>query len=713
MENYKNIYKILINLLYQMKSTNIENIIPNTENFAPFTEFSEINLPDPIEFHTELISSSTEELTINLVRLREGCYLIRYSPIGPITPTVYHYDGTLRVQLDGSNIIASGDLYFHRILPPIPFTPEPTPSSTQIIPMFKRANYRYYIRVTGISRGRGIVPSIIVDFERYRFSAPNTWINEGKFSANMSRIPAPMGYPSSSDYYTGLVTDSLGTNVGNLTMGWVSEYFRRATIEMDSVRDSELAVVGGTGITWNSIFKLVKWYIDIKPSNIDVPAPTGPSWSNADVHKAMLTWRDSSDLDSEWRYHLLHVHLLNSTPRGIMYDVGGTDSNNVPREGAAIASHWIFPNSDPWGHVKGVRFGTALSPYFRTAVHEIGHAMNLKHNTIDNGIMNTTDTIAANATLPVQFPENIQWSHALDDQKRLRHLPDIFVRPGGVPFGYSYPAILPDDTISNDEDLEFKVTPELDIVPFGAPVRINYALKNNSSVQKIVPKELDMKYGHISGKVIDPSGTTRTFLPIILCLDEEITVKLNPNQSITNSATLLRGGQGHLFPLTGVYKIIVDLSWEISGFKYRISGFTNVMVTPPVDDEHAKAAYKIISNPDSLLVLVIGGDHLKEGIEAIKAGLSNPILKPHYSYIEAKRISKSFGERKPDFKTAATLLDKKTVMSPEEVKNMAKILNDSKKNVSDKTLKDIKETLKLKTSKFNKDDETRKMVETL
>ena len=181
-------------------------------------------------------------------------------------------------------------------------------------------------------------------------------------------------------------------------------------------------------------------------SDPNVAEPSGESWSDAEMHAAMLARRDASNLDAEWRYHVLAAHLLDSTPRGIMYDAFGTDSNNVPREGLGISSHWVIPNASPWGTVKSVRFGAAAAPYFRTAVHELGHAMGLFHNTVDNGFMNTTDVIAASCA--ATFPACIQWSFAADDQKRLRHYPDVFVRPGGTAFGTAStttPAISPTD----------------------------------------------------------------------------------------------------------------------------------------------------------------------------------------------------------------------------------------------------------------------------
>ena len=148
------------------------------------------------------------------------------------------------------------------------------------------------------------------------------------------------------------------------------------------------------------------------------------------MHETMLKRRRRVDLDSESRYHVLCVRRLSSTERGLMYDNAATDSNDVPREGIGIGTGWVAAQPF-WGSLVGRRFGEATSSYFRTALHEVGHAMGLQHNVADFGVMNTTDVLARRATQPA-FPENALWSFAADDRHRLRHLPD----PWSVPAAY-------------------------------------------------------------------------------------------------------------------------------------------------------------------------------------------------------------------------------------------------------------------------------------
>ncbi|CAI4033393.1 hypothetical protein DNFV4_03829 [Nitrospira tepida] len=669
--------------------SNMEGRVPPLPDpLPPFPEPPVQPLPLPQPFPQPIPIPWPQPWPPKIRSLRCGCYLVNYKPNGSLFVT---YDGTLRVECHNNGRTASGDLYQRRVIwLPIPgFPPQPPkpillsgPNPGAGIPILSRGNYRYYLRVTQILEYFTFGNSFTLGFEMWRFtknsggwSTGGIWTNEGAFSAVMTWQAAPAGYPSSGDYLAGDVKNSSGTVVGRLTMGWVSPYLRKATVEIDRVTQSEAAMHNGAGVDWRAVGDGIGWDITVDESDANVVEPSGEFWSDAECHAEMLARRDASNLDTEWRYHVLCVRGLDSTSRGIMYDAYGGDSNNVPREGCAIASHWVIPNAAEWGLVRGLRFGTALSPYFRTAVHEAGHAMGLYHNTADNGFMNTTNVIADNSLTPGSpaFPNNIQWSYNAEDAKRLRHMPDIYVRPGGAPFGTSYAStpISPTDLEIDMKGLSLNATPLIETVPLGAPVRLTLELANTTTEPIPAPTTLSMKSGLVRGKVIDPAGAVRTFSPIILCVEDHPVALLNPKERIRHSVTLLRGAQGALFPMPGAYRIIVEVHWDSGGIEAVVTGETDVMVTPAVDDAHAQAALKILSTPDTLLTLVLGGDHLVDGIEAIQTAIKNPMLRPHYAYIEAKRVAERFGKRKANLKAAAELIDDATVMTPAEIKRAA------------------------------------------
>jgi hypothetical protein len=612
-------------------------------------------------------------------RLRPGCYLLRYTPTHHATAALPpHYDGTLRVERqDSTNTIASGDLYLHKPKITLPFLLPKEPNPAAGVPIFPIANYRYYVRVTQILEGAATATQFTLGFELHRFDhATDTWSLEGPYTAKMRWTISPIGYPKPFDYLTGEVRNAAGSKVGVLTMGWVSRHLRRAVIEIDRVPAAEPALANADGVGWRELFEQVGWDVTVDESDANVLEPGDPAFSDAELHATLLARRDSADLDRQWRYWLVCVQLLDSTSRGIMFDAFGSDSNNIPREGAGQSSHWVIPNADPWGSVKGMRFGTATDPYFRTGVHEIGHAMGLYHNTVDNGFMNTTDVIASNAVPPEQFPDNIQWSHAPDDQKRLRHMPDLWVRPGGVAFGaaYSTAPISPDDAALEPDDLHLDVRAVLNVVPLGAPVRVDIDLQNTGDQPLPAPTDLSLRAGHVHGTVTDPSGTVRHFSPLVRCIEEERVEELDAGVAVTSSLTLLRGPEGALFPMAGAYTVRVHAEWDIEGVTVRVAGAGSVMVTPPVDAEHAEAALRVMNTPDTLLTLALGGDHLSDGVEAVEAALGSAALRPHFAFIEAKRVATRFFDRSPDLGRAAELLDESTVMSAAEVNKASRLV---------------------------------------
>jgi hypothetical protein len=156
---------------------------------------------------------------LTLRSLRCGCYLVSYTPKAGLLTT---FDGTIRVECHSNGRTASGDLYQRNVIflpsgsatgafsPSLPSRPmlaaAPNPGSG--IPVFARNRYRYYLRVTQLLESLTFSSSFTLGFEMYRFTAPNTWVNEGAFKAVMNWKPAPAGFPSASDYLEGDVKNS-------------------------------------------------------------------------------------------------------------------------------------------------------------------------------------------------------------------------------------------------------------------------------------------------------------------------------------------------------------------------------------------------------------------------------------------------------------------------------------------------------------------------
>ena len=524
-------------------------------------------------------------------------------------PLAGRYDGTLRVEHDAEGLIASGDLYFHGA--------EPDPRAG--IPVLARARYRGYLRVT-----RVVDDGLTLGLEFFDFDhSSNTWLEAVELSAHLGRATAPRATRAATTSSSVRWRDASGGSIGRLTIGWVCPDLRRAVVELDRVAESETPLANAAGLNWVELFKSVGWDVTIEESDVDVIKPSGESWSSAELHAEMLRRRTSTNLDEEWRFWLVSVRRLDEDDRGFMFDRDGADSNNVPREAAGLASHWMIPDEDPWGLVRGKRFGSVADLYFRPLCTRSAMQWGSSTTPRESGSCARPSRSPRAPWRRSSFLENVEWSYIDKDSRRLRHLPDHWVRPGGVPFGTGFGTAprLPDSADVEPVGLELDVSPLLPEVPIGAPVRVDLILRSTRPGRVAAPLDLSLKSGQVHGAVTDRSGTVRSFRPLVRYTEQRPLAGLAEGGTRTGSLTLLRGAEGALFPTAGDYTVEVHVEWESSGMPRRVTGSAVVAISAAVDEEHAEAARRVIGTPDALLTLVLGGDHLTAGLQAIRAAL--------------------------------------------------------------------------------------------
>jgi len=637
-----------------------------------FEEYAELQtLPPPLPRTLRPRTAHDTDPTIVgawLKSFRTGCYDLEFELYDrDDSRALLPFVGTLRCEAGNHSFVASGDLYLR--------PRESSAKSALGVPIFPRRAYRYYLKLEELvlaEQGHE-VQFVLTSF---RFLRGSWWVPDREFRVKLRRVAAPPNFPRAEDYFQGTLLDSFGNVVGDMRLGWVSEMLRQGTLEIAGVDDvhrppRSLALPrGDTEISWESLFAEVGWDLKIKESQKKQPsfASQNTIWTNGELHRAFRELRSGIDLDAlldrEWRYLLFCVPQLGSSRnRGFMFDTGFFEGNEFPREGAAIAAGLEFSSvwqgifSETKGQAPTLQSEEAI--YFRTAVHEIGHAMGLTHQSQDAvhlGFM--TPLASARKTVALadptgadreRFIDALHWSFAPQDALRLKHWPDISVRPGGQPFrNTAYRQYLSartsrpwpqwnDSESSQDLQLLVQPLPKGDSLPLGAPARVELMLRNGGS-EPIDISQVELSMGTLEVVVTDPASVKHRIQPLLHILDgEEAMVKLGEGETIRHGLTLLFGDRGPLFTFPGRYQIQVTWSGEADGIFFERVASCSVQVRDAISNEQARLAGEIFDTSELLHLMVIGGEYGDQVEKLVdRVGKSKTLIGAHYRWILLK-----------------------------------------------------------------------------
>lgn len=674
-----------------MKTQNIipiADVIPVSENqdFTPNPEgpFNPPQLPQfpQIPQFPQLPQLPQFPTQFCFINLKQGCYKINFTPQSPILFGPY-YLGTLRVENVNNGKRISGDLYkFKNFLPnpfPLPFPPivvagnNDTEDATGI-PIYSRLKYYSYLKGTGFTKSPVFSQKceVTITMDEYVYNQPTAPSFNGIFNNSPTRtIQIVVKQGGNANTFVGNLLVG-GVNKGAITLEWVSDSYRRAVVEIDTLQGSvpPMPINAGTPAEENfaTVFKTVGWEMTpiYNDSNVAVPAGINPTncWSDANLHALMEVVKSpTANLDTEWRYHMMVVPGQLGCSRGKMYD-----SIGAHREGVVSYSNDGYPvgDSSNFGAAANQMQRNVPRAFLRSASHELGHACNMIHQEgeggADNSIMTTTPSVANVLGGPATgaagvFPDQINLGFNEHCRQHLIHFPDVVVRPGGLNFGAGHNTFAPQATdyeIIDQRHVSFTIKAQSDKIKIGQPLLLAWEAINHSGQEINMPSDISHITELVNISVTDPDGK-EIEIPNFVIECEHISIKpLADKKKIAAATNLFWGSKGFAFTKPGKHTVNIFIGWNDRGIHTALSTSKDIWVDYPVTDKDNDIANLMMDDEVGMFV-ALGGQayHLKEATERISKVMA---IDPNHTV--AKAMNKFYS---PNLASAYVPMTKKLV----------------------------------------------------
>lgn len=481
--------------------------------------------------------------------------------------------GPLRVEYSWGAARASADLYLVRVsdfdgsVIPTGF-PEKQLSEVSAehkleCLQFPLARYRYYLALYRMDKVRN---ALRLQFLAYRLQPEGTWTHPQRIYFDLGQAPGDAL----------VLRNGLGTPIGEVRINYLSPFFRVAGVEVEALDNCEKPT---DQRLWNKLNK-VKWQVrvqDLKKPAGALPPRKGRGWELRDLRRYLRTrqWQsvvaekpEGWPLIAPWRYSLQIVSFLlngGETVGGFMYAVRD-------RRGAALSAKIPAVRDQPWPLVE-----ESPRAFHRVALHEFGHMQGLYHGH-DGSLMQSG---RPRWRWQLRY---VRLKHSWLDAIRLKHLPDAWVRPEGLPFGHRYRT-----TALDIQDLVTESPPsvfELGVAEINGQQAVSdpngnsvFQLRVGESLTEVrlsLSKLTAGVVGRPPRRVSPPRGAASVSLELPSGILREVATALLPPVSARPATA---GSSRHKITLgksvavirqAGIFRLTVELLWEADGEYHRV-----------------------------------------------------------------------------------------------------------------------------------------------
>jgi hypothetical protein len=359
-----------------------------------------------------------------------------------------------------------------------------------------------------------------------------------------------------------------------------------------------------------------------KPVMLESSFAANTSWSDSELHAAMMQYFSGFADVPQWKIWLLHARLHDldrgsAEPKllGLMFDRQGKQ-----RQGCALFYQAMAGTSPP-----------RRRDQLFACVHELGHGFNLLHSFQKSRAIPPVPSRPGSATwmaYPHLFPggETAFWREFAFqfDHLELDHLRHAFredVIMGGNPFQVG--AAFEQDPIPEavqQEDPGLRLTLAVQpVLPYGVPVTVDYELSGTTRQGRHAPSCIGPRPGNLDIEIRRPDHTAIAFEPLLRhCRADDGRVLRLGDPPVRDSAFIHYGKNGFVFDSPGRYEIRARCA--VSNGLFVLSNVSRIDVRPPVTRADHAAADLAFGDEQGVLMSLVGSDapQLRQGNEALQ-----------------------------------------------------------------------------------------------